>query len=149
MPPRNIFRSSSGVWISISRRNESIFTPSLVSLEERLPEKAEGEKLLAEILPDTQKDPRSTLEGKLVGEAVHGVLNVLTEKESSVLRLNLIEEKTHSEISDLLKMPKFQISDKEIQNIISAVVNTFNEEKNIGRCLPSLPWADEIIVVDM
>lgn len=31
---------------------------------------------------------------------------------------------------------------------ISAVVSTFNEEKNIERCLKSLGFADEIIVVD-
>lgn len=31
---------------------------------------------------------------------------------------------------------------------LSAVVITFNEERNIGRCLGSLRWADEIIVVD-
>lgn len=32
---------------------------------------------------------------------------------------------------------------------ISVVINTFNEEKNIGRCLESVKWADEIIIVDM
>lgn len=32
---------------------------------------------------------------------------------------------------------------------ISAVINTRNEEKNIERCLKSVKWADEIIVVDM
>jgi glycosyltransferase involved in cell wall biosynthesis len=31
---------------------------------------------------------------------------------------------------------------------ISAVIRTFNEEKNIRECLESLSWADEIIVVD-
>ena len=31
---------------------------------------------------------------------------------------------------------------------ISAVVLTFNEEKNIIRCLESVSWADEILVVD-
>ncbi len=33
-------------------------------------------------------------------------------------------------------------------NKISAVVSTYNEEKNIERCLKSLSFADEIIVVD-
>lgn len=32
---------------------------------------------------------------------------------------------------------------------ISAVVNTHNEERNIKRCLDSIKWADEIVVVDM
>lgn len=32
---------------------------------------------------------------------------------------------------------------------ISVVINTRNEEKNIERCLMSVKWADEIIVVDM
>ncbi|HSW87678.1 MAG TPA: glycosyltransferase family 2 protein [Candidatus Saccharimonadales bacterium] len=32
---------------------------------------------------------------------------------------------------------------------ISVVVNTYNEEKNIKRCLESVKWADEIVVVDM
>lgn len=32
---------------------------------------------------------------------------------------------------------------------ISVVINTRNEEKNIQRCLDSVRWADEIIVVDM
>jgi glycosyltransferase involved in cell wall biosynthesis len=31
---------------------------------------------------------------------------------------------------------------------ISAVIITYNEEKNIRRCLESLPWAAEIVVVD-
>lgn len=34
------------------------------------------------------------------------------------------------------------------KNTITAVVLTKNEEKNIGFCLASLAWADEIIVVD-
>lgn len=32
---------------------------------------------------------------------------------------------------------------------ISVVVNTWNEEKNIKRCLESVKWTDEIVVVDM
>lgn len=32
---------------------------------------------------------------------------------------------------------------------ISVIVNTRNEEENIKRCLESVKWADEIIVVDM
>lgn len=31
---------------------------------------------------------------------------------------------------------------------VSAIVISFNEEKNIERCLESLAWADEIVVVD-
>lgn len=33
--------------------------------------------------------------------------------------------------------------------MISAIVHTFNEETNIGRCLSSLLWVDEVIIVDM
>lgn len=33
--------------------------------------------------------------------------------------------------------------------MISAVVHTFNEEENIDRCLSSLSFADEVILVDM
>jgi len=33
--------------------------------------------------------------------------------------------------------------------MISAVVHTYNEEKNIGRCLSSLTFVDEIVVIDM
>lgn len=33
--------------------------------------------------------------------------------------------------------------------MISAVIHTFNEEKNIQRCLSSLKWVDEIVVIDM
>src|SRR3989344_3049492 len=32
---------------------------------------------------------------------------------------------------------------------ISAVINTWNEEKNLAECLDTLDFADEIIVVDM
>ena len=32
---------------------------------------------------------------------------------------------------------------------ISVVINTWNEEKNIKRCLESVKWADEVIVIDM
>jgi glycosyltransferase involved in cell wall biosynthesis len=31
---------------------------------------------------------------------------------------------------------------------ISATIITYNEEKNIGQCLESIAWVDEIIVVD-
>jgi glycosyltransferase involved in cell wall biosynthesis len=31
---------------------------------------------------------------------------------------------------------------------ISAIIITYNEEKNIRRCLSSLDWADEIVVID-
>jgi len=33
--------------------------------------------------------------------------------------------------------------------MISAVIHTYNEEKNIDRCLSSLSWIDEIVVIDM
>jgi len=32
--------------------------------------------------------------------------------------------------------------------LVSGVVTTFNEEHNIGQCLESLDWCDEIVVVD-
>jgi glycosyltransferase involved in cell wall biosynthesis len=32
---------------------------------------------------------------------------------------------------------------------ISVLINTFNEEKNIRKCLETVKWADEIIIVDM
>lgn len=38
--------------------------------------------------------------------------------------------------------------DTEVAQTISAVIITRNEEANIGRCLRSLAWVDEIIVVD-
>lgn len=31
---------------------------------------------------------------------------------------------------------------------VSAIVTTFNEEKNIGECVESLAWCDEILIVD-
>ena len=31
---------------------------------------------------------------------------------------------------------------------LSAIVPTFNEERNIAECLDSLSWADEVLVVD-
>ena len=34
------------------------------------------------------------------------------------------------------------------QNLVSAVIITFNEEKNIEKCLKSLQWVDEIIIID-
>lgn len=33
--------------------------------------------------------------------------------------------------------------------MISAVIHTYNEEKNIVRCLSSLKWVDEIVLIDM
>ena len=31
---------------------------------------------------------------------------------------------------------------------ITAVVTTFNEEQNIERCLRSIQWTDEVLVID-
>lgn len=36
-----------------------------------------------------------------------------------------------------------------MMSIISAIVNTRNEEKNLDSCLSCLKWCDEIVVVDM
>ncbi|MCL5072455.1 MAG: glycosyltransferase family 2 protein [Actinobacteria bacterium] len=36
-----------------------------------------------------------------------------------------------------------------MENKISVVINTFNEEKSIERALKSLKWADEVVVCDM
>lgn len=36
-----------------------------------------------------------------------------------------------------------------MQGKLSVVINTFNEEKNIGRAIKSVEWADEILVCDM
>lgn len=33
--------------------------------------------------------------------------------------------------------------------MISAIVHTYNEEKNLEQCLSSLTWVDELIVIDM
>ena len=39
-------------------------------------------------------------------------------------------------------------ADPQVQASVSAIVVCFNEERNIGACLQSLRWCDEIIVVD-
>ena len=44
-------------------------------------------------------------------------------------------------------MEKFAPRGFEMEKI-SVTIITKNEEKNIGRCLESLRWVDEIIVVD-
>ncbi|HPR63961.1 MAG TPA: glycosyltransferase family 2 protein [Thermoanaerobaculia bacterium] len=38
--------------------------------------------------------------------------------------------------------------EKPSRPLISALVTTFNEEQNIGECIESILWADEVIVVD-
>ena len=53
---------------------------------------------LEELLPTTQEDP------------IKAIFASLTQKEICILRLNLLEEKTHSEISELLKIPIDMIS---------------------------------------
>ena len=44
------------------------------------------------------------------------------------------------------KIEKFLLHSKKIQ--ITAIITTFNEEKNIRRALESVKWVDEILVVD-
>ncbi len=44
--------------------------------------------------------------------------------------------------------PTTDTEDKHLKPEISAIVVCFNEEDNIGRCLASLAWCDEIVVVD-
>jgi len=76
-----------------------------VSFEERVTQGEGAERRMGEFLSDRRKNPREVLEGKFREDAVKEILDTLSEKESSVLRLNLLEEKTHSEISELLKIP--------------------------------------------
>ena len=81
----------------------------LVSLEERVGKEG-NERRIEDLLPHGGKNPREKLEGKLLEEAVEEALSSLAEKEALILRLNLVEEKTHSEISELLKIPIGTIS---------------------------------------
>jgi len=81
-----------------------------VSLEARMGGGGEEERSLGKLLPSAAKNPREQAEEKLFEKSLQEILGSLTEKESCVLRLNLIEEKTHAEISELLKMPIGTIS---------------------------------------
>ena len=96
------------VAVDVVRRDKK--RDRLVSLNERIGENEGSEKRIEDLLPDHGKNPREKLEGKLLEEAVNEILNSLSEKEALILRLNLIEEKTHSEISELLKVPIGTIS---------------------------------------
>ncbi|MBI4437273.1 MAG: sigma-70 family RNA polymerase sigma factor [Candidatus Omnitrophica bacterium] len=89
-------------------RKEGASARRSISLEGRMG--TEGEKSLADLLPGKEKNPREHAEEKLFEESLQEILGRLTEKESCVLRLNLIEEKTHAEISELLKIPIGTIS---------------------------------------
>ncbi len=80
-------------------RKEGKLGRRLISLEES------PETLLSGI-----ESPRKTTEEKLFQESLDQIFATLTEKERCVLRLNLFEEKTHAEISELLKMPIGSVS---------------------------------------
>ena len=41
-----------------------------------------------------------------------------------------------------------KINKKDIEPKVTFLISAYNEEKNIRRCLESVKWADEIIVVD-
>lgn len=74
------------------------------SLEGRLGEEKK-DAAFEGLLPTKGEDPRHHLEEKVFQKTLSDIFETLTEKESCVLRLNLLEEKTHSEISELLKLP--------------------------------------------
>ena len=91
-------------------RKESKVKRGALSLEARMGGGGEEEKSLGELLPSAVKNPREQTEEKLFEKSLQEILGTLTEKESCVLRLNLLEEKTHAEISELLKIPIGTIS---------------------------------------
>ena len=62
------------------------------------------EEGLEELLPSAE-NPRKGTEEELFQESLDPIFKELSEKEASVLKLNLLEEKTHAEISQLLKIP--------------------------------------------
>lgn len=44
--------------------------------------------------------------------------------------------------------PPYALSPLEKKSSISACIISFNEEKNIGECIDSVAWCDEVVVVD-
>jgi len=44
--------------------------------------------------------------------------------------------------------PPYALSPLEKKSSISACIISFNEERNIGECIDSVAWCDEVVVVD-
>ena len=69
-----------------------------------------AEQIDVEQLVSSVEDPSRSVERKEAGEILDELLNGFSAKEQAVLRLNLVEEKTHSEIAELLKLPIGSVS---------------------------------------
>ncbi|MFH1858171.1 MAG: sigma-70 family RNA polymerase sigma factor [Candidatus Omnitrophota bacterium] len=85
-------------------RREGKLRQKLISLEESL-DAAQSGLTLEAFLPVAEKGVRELLDEKSLQAALTEILDALSEKESCILRLHLMEEKTHAEISELLKLP--------------------------------------------
>ena len=70
----------------------------------------EGSFSLETFLSGRGEDPGEKLERLSLKEILDQVLGRLSKKESLVLRLNIVEGRTHSEIAELLKLPAGTVS---------------------------------------
>ncbi len=62
------------------------------------------------LLPDPAKDPRLVLETFSAETSLEEGMSTLPEREAVLLRLNLVEGRTHAEIAELLRLPAGTVS---------------------------------------
>ena len=81
-----------------------------VKAQRRIKRRLVAEQIDVEQLVSSAEDPSRSVERKEAGAMLDQLLNGLSAKEQAVLRLNLVEERTHSEIAELLKLPIGSVS---------------------------------------
>ena len=81
------------------------FILDYVKAQRRLKRRVVVEEADLEGLVSPVGNPGRAAEAKELGFILRELLNGLSPKEKAVIRLNLLEEKTHSEIAELLKLP--------------------------------------------
>ncbi len=101
--------------------------------------------------------PNIFLKGKAYHDGEHGfVLTMLMAMYTFVYRCKIWELHYKAAHPDSINQHEAVAGPEKLDQLIgpdratiSAIVQTYNEEKNIEKCLEALRWADEIILVDM
>ena len=109
------------------------------------------------ILASLRQIPSIFLKGKAYKDGEHGfVLAILMCMYTFLYRVKLWELHykaahpnsltDHEPLASPLKIDEIIGTDRAT---LTAIVHTYNEEKNLAACLEALRWVDEIIVIDM
>ena len=91
--------------ITYLRKKRAVLEPRPISIFEN-----QGEKSLEELIGSSGASPSEELAAKELAGQIESEINALPAKEKLIIKLNILYDKKHDEIADILNMPSGTVS---------------------------------------